>query len=150
MCDSILIAYDGSPEAKSALKVGLDLAAKLQASVTLVSILEPFPSYLNIAGSVAPELPATMLREHRDELTELQSMTHQEATRRNIPLQTQLLEAPEVSGILNAARETHARLIVIGLRRHSATLEWAGTIRQVANESPRPILAVPCNRDPKG
>lgn len=143
MFDRILIAYDGSPESESALKAGLDLAARLHASTTLVTVLEPLPGYVSIAGSIAPELPEAMLHQHRQRLEALQKRAQQQAASRNIQLRTALLEAAEVSGLLKAARNAHADLLVVGLRRHNA-VEWASTVRYIANESPCPILAVPC------
>ena len=41
--EHVLIAYDDSQAAERALAVGLDLAEKLQARVTLVTVLEPLP-----------------------------------------------------------------------------------------------------------
>lgn len=148
MFDRILIAYDGSPEAEKALQTGLDLAAKLQASTTLVTVLEPLPGYISIAGSVAPELPKEMRDQRRMRLETLQQRAQQEAATRSIQLQTQLLEAPEINGILGAIRNSHADLLVIGLHRHAAAVEWAGTFRHIANECPCPILAVSCPAAP--
>lgn len=144
MFDRILIAYDDSPEAQSALHIGLDLASALHATTTLVTVLEPLPAYVSIAGSFAPDLPVSMLNERRQTLEFLQARAQQEAANRNIPLKTQILEAAEVSGILDAACNAHADLLVVGLRRHTAA-EWASTVRHIANESPCPILAVPCH-----
>lgn len=144
MFDRILIAYDGSPESENALQTGLDLAAKLHSSTTLVTVLEPLPGYISIAGSVTPELPVEMRRERRERLEALQARAQQQAAGRDIHLQTELLEAPEVTGILGAVRNAHADLLVIGLRRHASAVDWAGTVRHIANESPCPILAVSC------
>lgn len=144
MFDRILIAYDGSSEAEQALQTGLDLASKLHSTTTLVTVLEPLPGYVSIAGSVAPELPEEMRRQRRERLEGLQERAQQEAAARNIPLQTELLEAPEIEGILGAIRNAQADLLVIGLRRHASAVDWAGTFRHIANESPCPILAVSC------
>lgn len=142
MFDRILIAYDGSPESENALQTGLGLAATLQSSTTLVTVLEPLPGYVSVAGSVAPELPIEMRRQRREHLETLQARAQQEAAARNIQLQTELLEGPEVTGILGAVQNARADLLVIGLRRHASTVEWAGTFRHIANECPCPILAV--------
>lgn len=142
MFDRILIAYDGSPESESALQTGLDLAARLQSSTTLVTVLEPLPGYVDIAGSVAPELPEEMRRQRRTRLEALQERAQQQAADRNMKLHTELLEAPEVTGILGAVRNARADLLVLGLHRHAASVEWAGTFRHIANECPCPILAV--------
>ncbi len=145
MFDRILIAYDDSPEAESALHTGLDLASALRATTTLVTVLEPLPGYVSIAGSFAPDLPESMQHERRQHLESLQARAQQEAANRNVHLKTQILEAAEVSGILNAACTARADLLVVGLRRHTAA-EWASTVRHIANECPCPILAVPCHR----
>lgn len=145
MFDRILIAYDGSPEAESALNTGLDLAATLHADTTLVTVLEPLPGYVNLAGSIAPELPVQMQHQRRERLEVLQALAQQKAAERNLPLQTLLLQDNEVSGILDTARTAKANLLVIGMPRHTAAVEWAGTFRHIANESPCPILAVSCH-----
>ncbi len=144
MFDRILIAYDGSPESEKALETGLDLAAALHASTALVTVIEPLPGYITVAGSVAPELPVEMRQERRAHLEALQAEACQQASGRNLHLETLLLEGTEVNSILQAVRDAHADLLVLGLHRHSGALEWAGTFRHIANESPCPILAVSC------
>ncbi len=150
MFDRILIAYDGSAESDMALRTGLDLAKALRSSAALVTVLEPLPGYISIAGSVAPELPTEMRHERRDHLEKLQSRASKLAEERGVPLETVLLEGAEVDSILEAVRSAHADLLVVGLRRHAAAVQWAGTFRHIANESPCPILAVSCHSEPGG
>ncbi len=142
MFNRILIAYDGSPESKKALETGISLAAALRSSATLVSVVEPLPGYLSIAGTVAPTLPAELAAEHRRQLEAMQSEVKQQAAARGVEVHTMIAEGSETGEILNAARNTRADLLVVGLHRHAATLEWAGTVRRIANAAPCPILAV--------
>lgn len=142
MFDRILIAYDGSAEAKKALDTGIRLAAALHSSATLVTVLEPLPGYLNIAQTVAPSLPAELKEESRQRFETMQAEVRQQAAQAGVQVKTLLVEGRETSGILDAARTTHADLLVVGLRRHATTVEFAGTVRRIANECPCPILAV--------
>lgn len=143
MFDRILIAYDGSDEAKKALEAGIQLSAALHSTMTLVSVLEPLPGYVNLAATVAPSLPADLREERRQRLDAMQSDVKRQAGEHSVKVETLLIEGPETTTILDAARLTHADLIVIGLRRHATGIEFAGTVRRIANESPCPILAVP-------
>ncbi|MGB6134695.1 MAG: universal stress protein [Acidobacteriaceae bacterium] len=142
MFNRILIAYDGSPESKKALDTGIELAAALHSSATLVSVVEPLPGYLNIASTVAPTLPAELAAEHREHLEAMQSEVKQQAAAHGVEVHTMVAEGSETGEILRAARSTHADLLVVGLRRHARLVEWAGTVRRIANETPCPILAV--------
>jgi nucleotide-binding universal stress UspA family protein len=142
MYERILIAYDGSKEAERALAEGLTLAAATQARVTIATVAEPLPGYYNMAAMVAPDVPETARRDRLQQLEELQAKATEFSTSHGLTVTTTLLEAGEVQGILSAARALKADLLVIGLRRHVQNIEWAGTVRQVANETPCSILAV--------
>jgi nucleotide-binding universal stress UspA family protein len=143
MFNRILIAYDGSLEAKKALDTGIELAAALHSSATIVSVVEPLPSYVNIAGTVAPTLSSELQTYHRTHFEAMQSEVKQQAAARDLPVQTMVAEGSETGEILRAARRIHADLLVMGLHRHACLVEWAGTVRRIANETSCPILAVP-------
>jgi nucleotide-binding universal stress UspA family protein len=142
MYDKILIAYDASKEAQRALAEGCRLAKVVEAEITVVTVLEPAPGYYNLAAITAPEVPGLFRETRLNELNELQRKAVQFASDQDLVVHTVLLEESEVAGILEAARTIKANLIVMGLRRHLQNLEWAGTVRQVANDSPCSILAV--------
>jgi nucleotide-binding universal stress UspA family protein len=142
MFNRILIAYDGSPESKKALDTGIELAAALHSSATLVSVLEPLPGYVNIAGAMAPSMSSELRAEIRRRLETLQTEVAKQAAAHGVQVQTMLVEGSETGEILNAARKTRADLLVVGLHRHANMIEWAGTVRRIANETPCPILAV--------
>lgn len=142
MFNRILVAYDGSPEAKRALDSGIKLAAALHSSATIVSVVEPLPGYVNIAGAVEPNLPADLRAMHRTRFEAMLSDVKQRAAAHDVPVETMIVEGSETAEILRAARRVHADLLVVGLRRHARLVEWAGTVRRIANETPCPILAV--------
>ena len=142
MFNRILIAYDGSPESQRALATGIQLAVELHSDTTLVTVVEPLPSYVNMASAVAPEVPSELRHERRDRMEKLQQEVKQQATIKNVPVETLLVEGEEIEGILGAAKQTHADLLVVGLHRHHTAIEFAGTLRRIANHTLCPILAV--------
>ncbi len=141
MYERILIAYDGSKEAERALDEGIRLAKSLGSHVVLATIAEPLPGYYGLAVVVAPEAPDQFRQDELGRLGSLQAKASELAKAHDITIETTLIEAGEVAGILEAASTLKANLIVVGLRRHDQHLEWVGTVRQIANSTTRPILA---------
>lgn len=144
MFHRILIAYDGSHESHKALETGIALARELKADTSLISVIEPLPGYIALAGSVEPSYPIELKQEHRERLATMQSEVKQKAAQNGMGVETLLVEGPEVQGLLDAVRDTRADLLVVGLRSHSGSVEFAGTLRRIANEIHCPVLAVPC------
>ncbi len=142
MFNRLLIAYDGSKEARKALETRMKLSAALHSETTLVTVVEPLPGYINVAGAVAPSVLEDVRQEHRRRMEQLQLDSKREAAVYGVNVQTLLVEGNETEAILDAARDAHADLLVIGLRRHAPGIEWAGTVRHIANQTPCPILAV--------
>ena len=142
MFNRILIAYDGSPESRRALATGMQLAAELHSETTLVTVVEPLPGYVNMASAVAPDVPSELHQERRQHMEQLQQEVKQQAATKNVPVETVLVEGEEIEGILNTAKETRADLLVLGLHRHHTGIEFAGTVRRIANHTLCPILAV--------
>jgi nucleotide-binding universal stress UspA family protein len=140
--ERILIAYDGSKEAERALDEGIRLAKSLGSHVVLATIAEPLPGYYGLAVVVAPEAPNQLRQDELGRLESLQAKASELAKTHDITIETTLIEADEVAGILEAASTLKANLIIVGLRRHDQHLEWVGTVRQIANSTPCPILAV--------
>ncbi len=139
----ILIAYDGSPESKKALETGIALAKELKAETSLVSVIEPLPGYVALAGSVEPSIPVELQQERREKFAAMQAEVKAKAAQNGVPVETLLIEATETEGVLDTVRETRADLLVVGLRPHDRTIEFAGTLRRIANQIHCPVLAVP-------
>ena len=142
MFNRILIACDDSKEAERALDAGVKLAAQLHAKAMLLSVLEPLPGYVHMACAVVPHLPNTMRDERRLKLEGVQAHAKQHAAQHGLDIETLLVEGDEIPCILEMTRKTQADLLVLGLHRHVPGLEWSGTMRCIANETPCPILAV--------
>ena len=64
------------------------------------------------------------------------------ARSRGLQVRSVIMEANEVEGILEAVGDAQADLPVLGFRAHHRTIEWAGTVRRIADEIHCPILAV--------
>ena len=142
MFHRILIAYDESKEACKALETGMKLAAELHATATLLTVLEPLPGYVHMACAVVPNLPNQMRDERRVRLEKAQERAKEQAQQHGLEVDTLLIEGDEIPCILEMTRKVHADLLVLGLHRHVPGLEWSGTMRCIANETPCPILAV--------
>ena len=140
--EHILIAYDDSRPAHRAFEMATDLALRLHARVTLVTVVEPLPSYVQMAAIVDPTMPETLRQAKHARLQALQTAACERAKAKGLTLTTILLENSEVPGLLNAIRMVSPDLLVIGRQSHSSSLELAGTVRGVVNESPCPVLAV--------
>jgi nucleotide-binding universal stress UspA family protein len=139
----ILIAYDGSPESKKALETGIALARELKAETSLVSVIEPLPGYVSLAGTIEPSFPVELQQERRSKFSAMQAEVKARAAQNGMEVETLLIEAPEAQGVLDTVRDTHADLLVVGLRPHDRTVEFAGTLRRIANQIHCPVLAVP-------
>lgn len=142
MFERILIAYDESKEAQRALREGLKLASQLNSHVTIATVAEPLPGYYMMASVVAPSLPSDMRQEQLERLGKMQVRASEMAKHLGLSIETMLVESDEISGILEAAKALGADLIVLGLHRHMQNIEWAGTVRKIANNTPCSILAV--------
>lgn len=142
MFKHILIAYDESKEACKALDTGVKLAVELRAKTTVLTVLEPVPGYVHMAGAVAPEYPQHVLEERRLHFTECQQRARKRASDHGLEIETVLVEGDEIEAILEYTRKSRADLLVLGLHRHRSGIEWQSTMRCIANETPCPILAV--------
>lgn len=142
MFKRILIAYDASKEACKALDAGLKLACELRAKTTLLTVLEPLPGFVHMACAVVPHYPQQAWHERRAHMEEAQAEAKRKAAQCGLEIETLMVEGEEIEAILEATRKMHADLLVLGLHRHAPGIEWQGTMRCIANETPCPILAV--------
>ena len=142
MFKRIMIAYDGSKEAGKALACAISLARSLDAAVIIVTVLEALPSYTVFISVVSPNLPQQLKDEKQKQLLALQKTALQIAIDHKVRATAVLVDGEEVAGIVEAAAQNHADLLVIGLRKHPAFAPFGTTARQVARRSPCPLLAV--------
>jgi nucleotide-binding universal stress UspA family protein len=136
----ILIATDGSPAAKQAVEVGVELAASEGAMVLFVHVVP-------VADIVATSGFGLMAPVHHpvaasDE--QLLDDAAEVADRADVPASVKLLRGNTVDEIVAHADSMNADLIVVGSRGHGAiTSALLGSVsRGVLAESRRPVMIV--------
>ncbi|WP_204374416.1 universal stress protein [Halolamina pelagica] len=106
MYDHILVGVDGSDESKRAARYGLELATRVDASVTAVHVVEQGTLELTQGSSEASEL-----REERAAvLAELEAVADEVGQ----PIETELLEGNPAKRLTAYGNETDADLVVLG------------------------------------
>jgi nucleotide-binding universal stress UspA family protein len=139
----VLFAYDGSDHAKAAIEVaGSQLASGRPAVV--VTVWEPLDSvpFYGALVSATPELGEAARAEAQrvaDEGAELARQAGFDASVRVVP------GAPTWSGIVDAADELEANLIVMGSHGRSgiSAVVMGSVATAVAHHGTRPLLIVP-------
>lgn len=110
----IVVAYDGSPDSKNALKIAVDFARSLSAKILLVSVYDVdlwnlpdesnFIDYDRIEKSFK-EIAAEKAEEGKKYCEE-----------KEVPVHVELLEGNAVTEIINYAQRENACMIVAGTR----------------------------------
>lgn len=142
---SILIATNGSAEAGDALRFAAALAAREQALLRVLTVLEPLPALpVQAAGAsyhsgYELERGEQILNRVRAELAELETPPRS--------LATMLVGAPATS-IASAAEEWKADLIVLGAGRHGAIERFLSgdNVVRVLRHAKIPVITVPTGR----
>lgn len=140
----LLAASDGSEAAEGALRVAAALTARDHAALVTVSVVEPVPygvpiPDIAIAVPMLPVADAAMLTARRDAIAA-------QAERCGTPAAAVRVEtAMPVQGILHAAQQTDAELVVLGIGRHGPLDRLFGseTALHVVRSAARATLAVP-------
>lgn len=130
MYKRILIAFDGSPEARRALRKGIDLAKTFHAELSAITVQEGMPPYVPIVAAVAPEAARVLEAEKRAYYSNLQAEAQKTAAAEGLVLHVRLGEDDEIAGIASAVTSIGADLLVIG--RHRRTGGLAGSLGSTA------------------
>jgi nucleotide-binding universal stress UspA family protein len=134
----VMVAYDESQEAGKALQTAIGLAKALNAQLSVVTVIEPLPTYYSFAVSA---LPATAWREEKQaRYASLHAKARRQAKAAGIWLDTELVNGDEVSTIIECARKYRADLLVLGMRKH--TFLMGHTARDIAEQSPCALMGV--------
>ena len=137
MYDRIVIAVDGSDEARRAAKRGLELAKAVEAEVTVVSVLERKTLRLTETAEEKRQL-----RERGEEaLAEIETL----ATEVGHTVRTELLEGKPAAQIREHAATTDAELLVVGRQGRTGLGRrlLGGVTEQLLHRSDVPVLVVP-------
>ncbi|MBI5720815.1 MAG: universal stress protein [Rubrivivax sp.] len=120
MYRTILLAYDGSREARAALRQGADLAVLASATVHLLAVVDP-----GIGESLAED--ASFSNRPELELNEVRAVLDEGARKLaglGLQARTHLAAGRAVEEIWRVAREVGADLIVVGHREQSSFARW--------------------------
>ena len=137
MYDRIVIAVDGSDEARRAAKRGLELARAVEAEVTVVSVVEQKTLRLTETAEEKRQL-----RERGEEaLAEIEAL----AAEVGHAVRTELLEGKPAAKIREHVATTDAELLVVGRQGRTGLGRrlLGGVTEQLLHRSDVPVLVVP-------
>ena len=120
MYKRILLAYDGSPEYRKALRDGAELAEFCGAEVHLLAIITSSTA-LPIAGGVNP---SDLVNEEQREIQRFLTEGVERLRKRGIKAEGRLGFRDPVDEIAATAHEICADLIVVGHRRRNTIERW--------------------------
>src|SRR5580698_662585 len=117
MFRKITVAFDESEESGRALQAGVELAKTLNASLDVVSVIEPPPIYFSFLTTPIPFNEWT--EEMQTKYTDLQSKARKLAEAAGLEIKAAISNGDEVDTILTAARQNHSDLLIIGMPKHT-------------------------------
>ncbi len=135
----ILVAYDGSPGARRALKAAVELADQSDAQLHCISVEEKLPYYAATLGEVEEA------KAERDAYFEkLIREARQTAWDLGLELHSKVVPGHEVETIVTAAREGEFDLLVVGFVGHSNVFGriMGSTTQNLSRLSPCSVLIV--------
>ena len=141
MFHKIMVAYDDSPAADRALRVSIELAKALRAELSVVTVLEPLPSYFSFAISAVPAVHWTETEEKRARYSALQAEARQQAKAVGLVIDAELISGNEVSTIIDCTKRHHSDLLVLGMRKHSWLME-GHTAKDLTERAPCALLGI--------
>jgi nucleotide-binding universal stress UspA family protein len=140
----ILICYDGSPDAARAIETAATLLGTRRAVVLDIG---PLITGAESAAMISPVVPGNAFEElNADEARQVAGQGAEIARSSGFDAEARdALAAPTWQGVVDAANELDAALIVIGSRGLSGLREIVeGSVsHQVAEHAGRPVLIVP-------
>lgn len=143
MFKRILLATDGSPASEHAAALAVSLARVHGAQLTALYVVDPYP-YLGVGEANPMGFDAYMsaAREHAAQAhTRIDAMSREGGA--PVPLELRMVEdVAAVDGILAAAKDTGADLIVVGShgRTGIARVMLGSVAGKVVAQSPIPVL----------
>jgi nucleotide-binding universal stress UspA family protein len=120
MYKKILLAYDGSPEYRAALRQGAELAQFCGADVHLLAVITS-SSVAPIAGGVNP---SDLVSEEQRQIQSFLEEGVERLRKRGIKAEGRIGYRDPVDEISATAREIGADLIVVGHRRRNTIERW--------------------------
>ena len=120
MYEKILLAYDGTREARTVLKEGAELAQRCGAEVQLMAVVSPSTG---IAFAEAAE-PTGLADNEERHVEEVLTEGLEKLKARGLAAETILCKGDPAVEILAQAKRINADLIVLGHRQRTAFSRW--------------------------
>jgi nucleotide-binding universal stress UspA family protein len=138
--NKILIATDGSPEARKAVELGIQIASDHEAAVVFVQVIPPVRSTQFDPGVRIQAIPAELRLRRAVALHEAAQL----AAEHGVQSTFEMLTGDPADEIVAYADSIDADLVVIGSRRRGvlASALLGSVSREVVQESRRPVLVV--------
>jgi nucleotide-binding universal stress UspA family protein len=139
MFEKILVAHDGSDGAQKAFDAAVELAARLRATLHLISVEEDLPRYAETMLEVDEE------KEVEDTYYgQLAAQAKRRAALRSVTLECSIIPGHEVRAIVDFAAQGEFDLLVVGFTGHSAIYEhlWGGTSHNLTRVARCSVLVI--------
>ena len=139
MFEKILVAHDGSDGAQKAFDAAVELAARLRATLHLISVEEDLPRYAETMLEVDEE------KEVEDTYYgQLAAQAKRRAALRSVTLECSIIPGHEVRAIVDFAAQGEFDLLVVGFTGHSAIYEhlWGGTSHNLTRMARCSVLVI--------
>jgi len=139
----ILIAVDNSSCSEKAAKTGYEMAAKFDAEVALIHIIEPAPATINPDFTLAPVLLESFDNEEENSNSLLKEIARKYGN--DIPTTHLSVIDTATHGIVQQAETWGADLIVIGTHGRTGLYHFLmGSVAEhVARKSACPVMIIP-------
>ncbi len=117
---TIVLAYDGSHEGRTALCEGAELARLCNATTHLLAVMR-LPLGVSIGETFSSE---AMVRDAYEEVEAILQQGVAELMERGVKVDGHLRQGEPIAEIVNLAREVNADLIVVGHRHRGGVARW--------------------------
>jgi nucleotide-binding universal stress UspA family protein len=146
MFKHILLATDGSPASTHAAQLAVELARACSARLTALYVIDPYP-YLGV-GEANPLGFQAYMSSAYDHAAQAHAKVAALCAKEGKPVELQWRRAEDMhasDGILQAAKEEHCDLIVVGTHGRTGFKRMLlGSIAaKVVSQSPVPVLVAP-------
>jgi nucleotide-binding universal stress UspA family protein len=140
----ILLATDGSPSAKDAQEMALELAQRLDAPLLVVSVAHPAYPAGSYAGYGYANVVTELMEAENARVHDLLAAVADRAEAEHVDCTTIEADGPAVEAICRQASESGAELIVVGSHGWGAARRlFSGSVSTgLVHSAPCPVLVV--------
>ncbi len=146
---TIITALDFSDASPAVLEAAIDMATKQQATLHIIHVLEPSPSY-TAYGMTPEEFPAIQVfqQESQKRAEARLNLAVNQAKTVISDVRAELALGSPLTAIIDYAKNIHADLIVIGTHGHGAVAALLiGSVAEgLVRKAVCPTLVIPCSK----